>query len=300
MMAIVLIVSSCEQDLLENDVLSVLTAEQAIEKGIGSTKDNALVPFLLKDGHICSREEYYNIVDTDTIDALWFTDLKTFKTVTQMKEATIENVSSLFLNGKILYMFDPYVKSFVHKEMVPKVSLKKKNITWNAKGNIIYGKWNAGKSSKYGHVAGISYQPAICGDIITEMKNTKVIEASPSDEASLYTRLFGGDPNSVFERYMTSNGNDAWCSSLLYDKCSVYYPGMTNTQRDKIVSYMKKQIGKSYQALSSKNNTDSWYCSKLVWKAYKVVLNIDIDDNGGLIVYPEDILNSSYLVGICF
>ncbi|MFI3201440.1 MAG: hypothetical protein R3Y54_07930 [Eubacteriales bacterium] len=39
--------------------------------------------------------------------------------------------------------------------------------------------------------------------------------------------------------------------------------------------------------------SNAYNCSELVWKAYKKTLNIDLDSNGGLAVYPNNIYNSS-------
>lgn len=43
-----------------------------------------------------------------------------------------------------------------------------------------------------------------------------------------------------------------------------------------------------------RSELDALNCSELVWRAYKKGANIDLDGNGGLGVYPNDILNSSY------
>jgi hypothetical protein len=37
-----------------------------------------------------------------------------------------------------------------------------------------------------------------------------------------------------------------------------------------------------------------WYCSHLIWQAFYTVLNIDLDPNGGLIVFPNDLIASPY------
>ena len=47
------------------------------------------------------------------------------------------------------------------------------------------------------------------------------------------------------------------------------------------------------QSFSPKSSTNSYYCSKLVWKSYKEGANLDIDDNGGVKVTPSDIYDDS-------
>lgn len=60
-------------------------------------------------------------------------------------------------------------------------------------------------------------------------------------------------------------------------------------------AYARK--GESYSYNFATNRTTSHYgaknCSKLVWSAYKVKANLDLDKDGGLGVYPKDILYHS-------
>ncbi len=54
-------------------------------------------------------------------------------------------------------------------------------------------------------------------------------------------------------------------------------------------------IGKPYNsnfAWNKGSNIDVLNCSEFVWKAYKRAVNIDLDNDGGLGVYPLDIRNS--------
>lgn len=55
------------------------------------------------------------------------------------------------------------------------------------------------------------------------------------------------------------------------------------------------EIGESYTYNFATNRTTGYYgaknCSKLVWSAYMVTTGVDIDKDGGLGVYPRDILN---------
>jgi hypothetical protein len=41
-----------------------------------------------------------------------------------------------------------------------------------------------------------------------------------------------------------------------------------------------------------------WYCSLLIWQAYYEVLGIDLDANGGIYVYPNDLICSPYFNGM--
>jgi len=37
-----------------------------------------------------------------------------------------------------------------------------------------------------------------------------------------------------------------------------------------------------------------WYCSLLIWEAFYQVLGIDLDPNGGIMVFPNDLIASPY------
>jgi len=49
----------------------------------------------------------------------------------------------------------------------------------------------------------------------------------------------------------------------------------------------KKYVG--HAELTNTNHQTYWYCSHLIWQAFYSVLGIDLDSNGGVIVYPNDI-----------
>jgi hypothetical protein len=38
----------------------------------------------------------------------------------------------------------------------------------------------------------------------------------------------------------------------------------------------------------------SWYCSLLIWQAYYTLFGIDLDPNGGVMVYPNDLIAGKY------
>ncbi len=75
-----------------------------------------------------------------------------------------------------------------------------------------------------------------------------------------------------------------------------------------IVNWAMGQVNKPYNwNFFNKNADDSTYCSQLVWNAYRQTSrpsprpewrNIDLDSNGGWIVYPSDILNHPLVVNM--
>lgn len=85
------------------------------------------------------------------------------------------------------------------------------------------------------------------------------------------------------------------------------YP-MTLSQRDSIINFVLSQDpDKSCwraQKIQPKSIDGShrpvfqdkqiWYCSLLIWQAFYEILGVDLDANGGIMAYPNDIISSPY------
>jgi len=77
------------------------------------------------------------------------------------------------------------------------------------------------------------------------------------------------------------------------DVSATWVQRATFTQKSNIISYLSAQIGETYNIASSKTNYDEWYCSKLPYVGYKLKASLDIDNDGGIWVTPDDIYYSS-------
>jgi hypothetical protein len=82
---------------------------------------------------------------------------------------------------------------------------------------------------------------------------------------------------------------------------------LTPSQRDSIIHFVLAQDPdlSSWRALKRlKSNigdqkheiTDKkiWYCSLLIWEAFYQVVGVDLDANGGIMVFPNDLIASPY------
>jgi len=56
--------------------------------------------------------------------------------------------------------------------------------------------------------------------------------------------------------------------------------------------FAQRQMGKPYVLSPVKTDTRSYYCSKLVWCAWRYTAGIDLDADKGLYVWPVDLINS--------
>lgn len=81
---------------------------------------------------------------------------------------------------------------------------------------------------------------------------------------------------------------------------------LTPSQRDSIINFVLDQDPdvSSWRSLKQlKSNLGSgftaedkkiWYCSLLIWQAFYQVVGIDLDANGGIMVFPNDLIASPY------
>lgn len=73
--------------------------------------------------------------------------------------------------------------------------------------------------------------------------------------------------------------------------------GVSQNIKNNAAIWAMSQVGCNYSFNFANNRntplTGDKNCSKLVWAAYKSAGNLDIDTNGGIGVYPKDILNYS-------
>ena len=63
--------------------------------------------------------------------------------------------------------------------------------------------------------------------------------------------------------------------------------GVTDSVRKLVVKRAMGYVGK--YLLSGKVDYSSWYCSKVIYRAYLDVTGIDLDSNQGMLVFPSDI-----------
>lgn len=80
-----------------------------------------------------------------------------------------------------------------------------------------------------------------------------------------------------------------------YDEAyGLWVYGATTAQRVAAKDYCAAQNGEPYIITSLKNNQSAWYCSKLVWASWKyTAANKDLDGDGGLYVWPVDLVNDN-------
>ncbi|MGD6900422.1 hypothetical protein [Bacillus infantis] len=132
----------------------------------------------------------------------------------------------------------------------------------SSKGNIYY---TDSYTAYYNH-----------GHVGMYSASDKLIEAVPGDGV----------------RQIKYNGRNVEKNSII-QKVNV-----TSTQKSNAADWAVSQVGSSYSFNFATNRLTGHdgdkNCSKLLWSAFTLKANIDIDNNGGMGVYPRDITASSY------
>jgi uncharacterized protein YycO len=74
--------------------------------------------------------------------------------------------------------------------------------------------------------------------------------------------------------------------------------GVQTNQMARVIRWVEERKGKPYRwpIIMGLDTSDEsrFYCSQLAWLAYKKVLNIDLDNDQGVLIFPDDLYESSY------
>lgn len=77
-----------------------------------------------------------------------------------------------------------------------------------------------------------------------------------------------------------------------YDEAfGLWVPSLSYSQRLAARDYCREQDGEPYELTSLKTTETDWYCSKLCWASYWFTAGKDLDADGGLYVWPIDLVN---------
>ncbi|HKZ81246.1 MAG TPA: YiiX/YebB-like N1pC/P60 family cysteine hydrolase [Pyrinomonadaceae bacterium] len=78
--------------------------------------------------------------------------------------------------------------------------------------------------------------------------------------------------------------------------------GASTDQISRVIRWVDERKGRPYRwpiVMGLDNNDESrFYCSQLVWRAYKQTMNIDLDSDKGAIIFPDDLYNSKDYVDV--
>lgn len=142
----------------------------------------------------------------------------------------------------------------------------------------------------YGHVA-IVTEGASGSTIQEALEKAKVVEALFFDQAT--RELQWKKKNQIREGKAIVSFGDRFKNIRFRLRTNI-----TCEQADEMVRFVRNQVDGGYNILSLKRkerktgemiNYD-WHCATLVWQAYYCTTETDIDANGGIFIYPSDII----------
>ncbi|HKO95647.1 MAG TPA: YiiX/YebB-like N1pC/P60 family cysteine hydrolase [Pyrinomonadaceae bacterium] len=144
-------------------------------------------------------------------------------------------------------------------------------------GDLIFGSHvvNAMTWGRYNHVG-----------IVSDAERGKILEATangPSDQPGVV--------------------ESDWSTYTTYGHIGVArVRGASPEQLANVIRWIEGRKGRPYRwpIVMGLDNTDEsrFYCSQLVWRAFKQVMNIDLDADQGALIFPDDIYNSKTLVDV--
>ena len=81
---------------------------------------------------------------------------------------------------------------------------------------------------------------------------------------------------------------------MWYDDIKGLRVSTSYSKKKGAVSYAQLQLGEPYSLFTTRNSTSSWYCSKLIWAAYKSQ-GLDLESTfNAMMITPGDLLESPH------
>lgn len=280
------------------------------QKNLGKTKETAAVPILFdKYGVLYSQEKYAQDFEEYVSGKLkiktYWTDLQTFRNVTNFDYATIDYAVGIPLNPTTTeerYVLDPYRKDqmpYSEREKKAIQKIKADEIKYGSgkvtragsptnfiNADVLVGKWtNAGT---YGHACIVYTQSTLSTGTMTQHINaTNTFDA-------------WGAVTPVADQIGIKSMSTYWSSSnIQYRYLLKPAVALTTLQKNTIRSYHVSQDADTYSWSCLLSDDTKWYCSKLVWKSYKQI-GRDIGLNPSVFVTPMDIANDPDMAGSSF
>jgi len=142
----------------------------------------------------------------------------------------------------------------------------------------------------YGHV-GIVTEGASGSTISEALEKAKVVEALFFDQAT--RELQWNRKNQIREEKAIVSFGNRFKGIRFRLRTNI-----SGEQSDEMVRFVRNQLDGGYNILSLKKKAENsgeikngdWHCATLVWQAFYLTSGKDIDANGGIFIYPSDII----------
>ena len=208
---------------------------------------------------------------------------------------------SLNILVALVFLFFTTITCIPHSPVVEKIKInegeiefKRGDILIKANHNNLIGSSFVEGGATFGHAA-IVLEGGKDTNVINLLKRTIIFESHAQDVAKEHQIR-------KIKAHQKSTSKDSICLSFSNKYIGGRYllrANLSEDQIEKIIQFITDQDDgtSSWRATKDYNKTKydsprNWYCSLLIWQAFYTVLDEDIDVNKGLIVYPNDIINS--------
>jgi len=220
-------------------------------------------------------------------------------------------ILAIFFTSLLGWYFMPVTKSTVSlkteeilTEVIPETStfsLKKGDILVRPNWGGLPGSFEIIGGRKYGHVA-IVTEDATGKTVDEVLEKASVVEALFFDQA---TRKFQFSKEKQIRETSASVSFGTRFKGIRYRLRT----NLTEERTNKMVRFLRNQLKGGYNIVSLKKRYESdsekdtvlqslkdkrWHCATLTWEAFYLVSGIDIDANGGILIYPSDIIASKH------
>lgn len=184
------------------------------------------------------------------------------------------------------------------------IELKRGDILVRPNLNLLPGSSFVANGKNFGHAALVvkGYKHT---NVDTLLAGAVIVESIAKDvPAAFQVREINAMVSSRMEAFDNHNFGNSYVSNRYRLRLQ-----LSKTQVDSIVDFALSQKGKlsswnasKYFPVAPEQQTvagslmknETWYCSLLVWQSFLNVTGIDLDPNGGYMVYPNDLINSPY------
>ena len=197
-----------------------------------------------------------------------------------------------------------YSESDLYPKIIPdtaQFTLRKGDILVRPNWRGMPGSLSIRNGRKYGHVA-----------IVTEDATGKTIQEALS-KAYIIEALFFDQGTRKFQFYKKDQIRERKAIISFGNRFKgIRYRlrmNLTDEQTEKMIRFLRNQLDGGYSIISGKKkfelasereyalknikNSD-WHCATIIWEAFYLATDIDIDANGGMFIYPADIIASKY------
>jgi hypothetical protein len=191
------------------------------------------------------------------------------------------------------------------------ISLRKGDILVRPNWGWLPGSFPLANGRKYGHVAMVT-EDATGATIEEALSKASVVEALFFDQGTRTFQFERKDQIREVKAAISFGRRFKGIRYLLRMNCADY-------QTDNMIHFLRNQLDCGYNILSSKKHFElpsereaalkfmknaDWHCATLIWEAFYLAAGVDIDSNGGIFIYPADIIASKYFDSpggrICF